>query len=301
MKFKLLAGFLVGLLCSLISPLKACEWEFDALIGYRYDKVTTQIKVYDPEDVFILKDDLHAKNIRIYEAGLKGRVTYCHWVLKGFGTIGKVTHGDYHERVESQLGDVFKTKASIYKGTTRDASIGLGYLFSCWNWIYLTPFGGWSYDYQRIKIKNPKTNGEFDSVLDNLSYRTQWEGPWLGLESGTCFCGFDFRVGYEYHCPRWHAKWLLDGPDVAGEVFSDKRHAHDAYGNVFYLEGNYVFWDCLTIGAEVKYQYWKAKNGRETPIAGSFSDVGLNDTEVDKVPTAIWRSWEFQLTLGYNF
>lgn len=280
--------------------LYAFDIHVDALAGYRHDELTTLIEAYDPSDVFLLSDDLKAKNLNIYEIGLKGRLSLCGFMVKGFGTIGKVYNGKYTERVEDSDNIETVTRSDIYSGHTCDASIGAGYLFSLFN-IYAGPVGGWSYHSQKIKMRDAETDSISDSALDGLTYKMRWEGPWIGLEGGCRLFCIEFSAGYEYHWPHWHADWLLDGPDVSGGPYSDRRKAHDGYGQVAFIDAAYVFYNYFTLGAELKYQYWKAKNGHEKPKNGSFSDVGLNDTEVDRIPRATWKSWEIQLTLGYHF
>lgn len=290
----------LGLLLLASNSLHSLDLQADALIGYRRDEITTLINAYDPTEVFLLSDRLEAKHISVYEVGLKGKASILGLTAKGFVTAGRIHNGKYRDRVEGvEISDSY-TRAEIYKGHTRDASAAAGYLLSLCN-CYAGPIGGWSYHSQEIKIRDAITNRSVNNVLNGLTYKTCWQGPWLGVDAGCSLCNFSVSGGYEYHWAKWRGNWELSGPDVFGGSYSDRRKADHARGQVAYLDINYFFWNCFTIGLEAKYQYWKAKDGEEVPKAGSFEAVGLNDTEVDKIPKATWKSWELQLCVGYHF
>lgn len=295
-------GFLFALL--LISNIYAFDsnWKthFDVSAGYRYDKISTILDIYQPEDNFIFSDELIAKKLKIYEIGFDATLSFCQdWFIKGYYYAGKVYQGHYIERAENDFTEGEST-ANIHGGNTRDGSIALGYLYPITCGFNLGPIGGWSYHYLRIKVGEVETNDQPDPVLDNLSYSTRWQGPWLGIEGNySPLCAVLLNFGYEYHWSRWHAKWLLDGPDIFQGSFSDKRHANQAHGQVGFINAFYA-WNCFDIGLGLKYQYWKASDGREVPLNGSFEEIGFPD-EVDKVRHAAWQSLELTLKLGFNY
>lgn len=296
------------MLCGIILPAlthawgpELCNADIAITTGYRSDSISTTIRAFDPPEDLIVIDDLKGSGIDIFEVGIKGRVLLLESLFaRGHANYGWVLNGRFTDL--SSLPDVFSatTKAPIDSGHTKDYSIGAGFQFSFLGCFKIGPVAGYSYNFQKIKLGKAKTEGERNPVLDRLTYDMCWEGPWLGAEAQFCLKFLQLIVGYEYHLSNWHANFTLDGPDVFGGSYSDKRKSNHAHGNVVFLEGNCA-WGCWTIGVGVKYQEWTAENGREVPRAGSFSAVGLNDTEVDKVPHATWRSTQIYASVGYLF
>lgn len=274
------------------------DWEatVDATGGYRLDEITCLANAFDPPGTFIGSDDLKAKNLDVWEWGLKSRVRLGNIYAKVWGTFGVIPFGSYTE-----TGLESTSKAKVRHGKVEDASFGLGYLFGVTDWLCLAPIGGWAYDYQRIKIKHTKTDGVDDSTLDGVSYTSRWQGPWVGFEAATEICCLALNLGYEYHWAHWHAVWKLHGDDIPGGAFSDKRQSKHASGNVVYLNTYWNAFDALDAGILLKYQYWKATNGSLVPRNGTFADVGFGADEVDKISHAIWQSFEIQFSLGYTF
>lgn len=273
----------------------------DVTGGYRSDRITCLIDAFDPPGTFISSDDLKAKNLSVWEWGLKGRLQLGNFYTKAWGTFGIIPSGNYSELGTGADGGTSHTKGLIRHGKVEDASFGLGYLFNVCDWLCFAPIGGWAYDYQRVKVRNAHTDGVSDPIINGLSYTNRWQGPWVGFDSGMVVDCIAINVGYEYHWAHWHAVWKLSGDDVVGGAFSDKRHSNNASGNVVYLNTFWNAWDDLEAGLLLKYQYWRAKNGQMLPLAGSFAAVGFGADEVDKIPHAVWQSIEIQLSLGYAF
>lgn len=300
---------ILTLLLAIGIPALAHTWNCDAwhgdlsvTTGYRNDRLSTTIKAFDPPGTLIEIDKLKGTGINIYQVGVKGKVTYCNQVFaRAYADFGWVCDGKYHEKVAAPIIFSSFTHAKIHKGHIRDYSVGVGYLFSCFDCFKIGPVVGYSYDFQKIKMGKATTNGLPEPTLDHLSYDMRWQGPWLGAEAEFCVQCLQVNVGYEYHWSDWHANWTLAGPDLVNVAFSDKRRSHDAHGNVVFLEGNYLFCECWTVGLGFKYQQWTARRGREVPRAGSFAAVGISNTEKDKVTHVSWRSAQVQVNLGYLF
>lgn len=295
----------------------AFDWNADLALtlGYRNDEIKTTIHAYDPPGTLILQDRLKVKNIDIYEIGLKANLAFCdpwrnEWFIKGFADFGRPNKGHYREDVAFPIIVSTITKGHVNKGYSQDDSIGIGYFYSfgdcCLNDSFLNgfkvgPVVGYSYDFLKVRMGKMRTNGVVDPILNHLSYDMRWQGPWLGCELEYAIDCFRMNLGYEFHWSNWRANWTLKGPDDPHNAFSDKRKSSHAYGNLVFLDGAYTFCNCWELGLGLKYQQWKAGKGRERPRAGSFADVGLSDTEVDKVPKATWRSFQVQLAIGYHF
>jgi hypothetical protein len=284
--------------------MEALIWDGDVAViaGYRNDHTETVIDSYDPPGTPIHTDVVKGKDLNIYEVGVEGNFLLCRSLfITGFAKLGTVTHGSYLETASTSTRSSL-AKAKIHQGYTKDLSLGGGWLLPCFCLFKIGPMAGYSYDYQQIKMHRTTINGTVIPLLDDLRYEMRWQGPWVGFASNFSlpYC-VDITGGYEYHWGHWHANWLLDGPDVSGQAFSDKRHSKHAYGNVVFLKGLYTPLPCWDISIGVKYQYWKATHGREIPRAGSFAAVGLNSTEVDKVKKVLWSSIEVELGLAYQF
>jgi len=292
--FLLLAPFL-----NIQAQLPICiGMDLDITNGYRRDDLSCLIHVFDPPDTFQFADDLHIKDISIYQVGLKGKWLFNNWQFHLEGDCGWANSGNYEE-----AGTATISRAHVHHGQVKDLIIGFGYLFPiCWN-LRIGPVAGWSYNSQKIKIHHAETGDLPDPILNHLRYRNRWQGPWVGINTKfhICPCNLGISGGYEYHWADWHATWRLHGPDVPGVAFSDKRHSNDAHGQVVYLDARWNFWYCWNVGFGLKYQTFRAVNGRERPFAGSFAAVGLSSTEVDKVKHATWRSWAATLDVGYTF
>lgn len=301
LKFSL-SAFLLSV--SAMLPLYSLDIEgsLDLVGGYRTDQISTMLKAYDSAGTFLLSDNLKARNITIGEIGAEGRLVTCNGVLvRGFANYGWVTDGSYTDVGIDAIGNSSTTKAKVYNGHVTDYSIGLGYLFAFEHYYTIGPVIGWAYDSQEIKIRHAQTDRIHDLLLDGVAYKMRWQGPWIGFEGAFELGSIKLRTGYDFHFVEWRADWLLDGPDVVGGHYSDKRKSNQGYGNVAFFDGYYTFCEGWEIGLGVKYQYWLARDGREVPRNGDFASVGLEPDEKHKIPSVHWKSCELRLMLGYSF
>ncbi len=302
------------------------SWDWDAYIqflsGYRRDQIATTIDSFNNPEVLgfdttlIATDHLKAKNLLIFENGLYGEFYLCRWFIRGWGTYGNVKHGKYVETVHvpgtAKNSDTV-TRAHIRQGRVWDISPSLGYVFPIWGcqdtdcmYITLAPLVGYSWNYQRVKMNNATTHTGLVTpsplpTLDGLQYKNRWRGPWFGLEVNFSNPWIELKGGYEYHWPHWRAEWLLAGPDVTGVAYSDKRHGHIYFGSNAYFDARYYLFEGLYVESGISFKYWRSRKGKEVPLAGSFSAVGIADTQVDIVRRALWKSFEAQISMGYLF
>lgn len=268
--------------------------------GYRYDKLTASVHVFDPPDNLVLTDNLKINGLNIYEIGVDGRILVCRqWFVRIFGTFGRENNqGRYAETVTALGIGEATTYSKVRNANTSDFSIGGGYLFPCGCGVGVGPSVGWSYDYSRIKMGNAFTGGTADPVLDRLSYKTRWQGPWVGVEAQyNCYNSW-VALGYQYHWSHWHASWRLSGPDIPDVAFSDRRKCNGAFGNVIFLDGAYGFCDTWEIALCLKAQYWKANDGKIKPRSRS---IVFGPGEVNKLHSATWHSYEALAMIGYHF
>lgn len=310
-RFFNLHNWCVAGLIAMACPLNAVEppTTFDIVGGYRDDRITTKIIAHSEPGVILLKDKLKAKSVTMYQAGAKGQIGLCdYWFLKAYGYYSWGNHGRYHDKQTFPDLTTSESEANIHQSRARDFQIGGGYLYpvdGCWGCWGLGPVGGWAYNDQRIKINHATTDGFPDPLLDGLRYTTRWSGPWLGVDAVYRCCDFLVYGGFEYHWAYWHGSWDLDGPDVPGVVFSDRRRCRLGHGYVLYLDAEWEFCAGWHVGAGLKWQTWEARNGREHPKVGDFEDfgeaLGLTSTEFDKVKNTRWMSLQATAVVGYGF
>lgn len=277
---------------SILDPKGSIDFDY----GYRRDALSCINNIYNPADTYAATDRLDIKKLRIVEGGVKGQSLFRNaWFVKGFFYAGYVEKGDYEESVSAVDGTSSKIPLNVTGGNTVDFSVGGGYLFSLCDRLKIVPVAGWSYNRQHLRMKGKPAQ------LNGLTYTNRWQGAWVGGDLIADLSCFGIHAGYEYHFPRWHAEWLLKGKDVFGGAFSDVRHANKGYGNVAFLEAYTLNWGCVRFNCQVKWQYWKVKEGRLYPKHGSFASVGGGADEKDKISKATWRSFEGIIGAGLNF
>lgn len=292
--------------------------------GYRQDRIInfietfippitpaipTGIKGFDPKPprIKIAEDLFKARNINMYQIGLRGDWTLCQWLLRidGNYAIGG-SPGQYRERangIPRTAQNTLVTKAHVRDARAQDFSIGLGYLipfftyfFPIYQDIHVGPVGGWSYNRQAFKLKHAKSNGKKDPALNNLKYKNLWQSPWLGVDVVFTTVSFNVKTGFEYHWGDWHATWKLAGADVPGGAFSDRRKSHSVKGHVYYAMARWTPWCAFSVGLGFKIQRWKARHGHANPLTGN-----LPPPIFDVVKHAIWESCSGTIDLSYNF
>jgi len=300
--------FLLAVIGILPANMSAFQQEFCfGVVGeYRRDSLSQNIKIFDPPQTPVHKNHLKVEDISIWQVGLTGTYVLCDdWLVKGALNFGTVSGAKYTEKLTTIKCNCHDfTEAANNGGQTRDYLIGIGYVPCCRDCLgdlfRIGPILGWSYHYQKVKMKHGEINEIRIDVLDDFLYEMHWEGPWLGLDAELRFCDFTINMCYEYHWARWRSNWLLDGPDVPGIAFSDHRESNNAYGQVFILETSLELCSCVEMGIGLKYQKWKATEGRERPVE-ERTEAGISPTEIDKVRNATWKSWGFFLDFGCFF
>ncbi|MDP1834925.1 MAG: hypothetical protein Q8K75_03255 [Chlamydiales bacterium] len=290
------------LLITIFSTVNAFDIDINLWTGYRQDEVSARIDAFDPPGTFIVSNHVEGKDIQLVEFGATAQARIVsNWWLHGAASVGSINKGKYSETSATFTSESV-TKADIYKGDSFDYSVSVGYLIpTTFYSVTLEPVIGWSYDTMRFKIKNAAADNTPEPTLDGLTYMNKWDGMWLGLIAYYSVGPINIKAGYEYHRPRWHAQWTLAGPDIPEGAFSDKRKATRAWGNVFFVDTNYLIQDNWDAGLGLKYGLWQARDGYEHPKAGSFPDVGYSAEEQDQVPFANWKSFQVRFTSNFYY
>ena len=241
---------------------------------------------------------------------IKGRADltmYDHFVLDGMFAYGDVYDGTNQD--SDYLGDFrtyeFSRSTNDSKGdNVMDFSLGAGYrLFFdvppkefFFKKLQLTFLGGYSYHEQNLKMTNGyqviPASGYF-SGLDS-TYKTEWEGAWLGVDLKAIRKDFTAFLRFEYHWADYYGygNWNLRTDFAHPKSF---EHFSDAYGRVLTLGGDYAFTENLSVNLTFDMQDWTAERGidRTNFVDGTSSDIDLN--------VANWESFATMLGLTYYF
>ena len=279
---------------------------FDFTNAYRVGDVSCLIQQFNPSPNPIGSDSFKINNIQIYQLGVDTRLPICNeWYVRGVVNYGWVLGGNVIEKLRTGVGIAAaptELLANIDNGDVFDSSLGLGFLYPILDGWRMGMIGGWSYNFQRFKLekfRDATTAAPFPD-LEGVTYKQFWNGPWIGIETlFSTFWHIDANVGVEYHWPKWRADFDLLGPDVIGGSFSDHRNAPIGNAQVAYINLKYYPNTCWDLGLQFKYQHWEITSGHELPRAGTFPDVGLPATEVDRIPLAFWWAFDIQFSLGY--
>lgn len=288
----------IPFLAALLPMAASAQWwesSFDVDVGYRADSLACIIDAYNPPGDFEFTDDLQIKGLQVLEGGTKGKcIAWETFLLKGSLLAGGIQSGNYTNEITLADGSETRTKLKVQGGQTLDVSLGGGFLFPIGCYVRLGPTGGWSYNHQHVKMQGCA------KPFRCLKYKNRWQGAWVGGDAYISLCGFSVNAGYEYHVPHWSGYWLIKGKQPVDGYFSDVRKATCGWGNVAYFEVATTSVYCIRLNCQLKYQYWKMRDGCVHPKSRSFKSVGLEGQE-EKMRQATWQSFEILLGVGMEF
>lgn len=308
-------GFLIAA-CLVLGQAHCLDPEgVDAVIGllggYRNDRIGTTIKGYDGKGGYsekerIFSDSLRAKRISIYEVGGYFDITVCReWILKTYATFGWIEGGNFKEGFRNLEVPRSISKGNVRSGNTTDFSIGGGYLFPFTYCVSVGPVAGWSYNYQKIRVKRVDTIGIADPLFDRLSYKMRWQGPWIGIQGRLDLCNVNVHGGYEYHWSHWRGRRSLSGFHFPECSFLDRHRSHSGYGNVVFFDVRRLLCGYWEIGVSLKYQFWEVsgdrRSHREKECKNENEENGDPADFIRTTASATWRSFEALLMLGFHF
>lgn len=283
---------------------------FEAEIGtsYRQDHFDWNIAgpYYDPDVLSELTwSDLQIAQVeaacclslseKIY---VRGRGDYG-WILSG-----KNQDSDYF--VSGRQLEFSRSNNRADQGNVFDGSIGIGHIFCTaiprFEWGIVV---GYSFHGQHLHMTDGMQTvnllddylGPFDGL--HSTYKTLWQGPWVGVDVSYEFPTFVSCLGsFEYHRAMYRAKgnWNL-----RRDFYQDFEH--ETNGNGFLARGEicYKLFSSVSIAAIGQYQIWDTDAGRDrtyffededsfTPLVG---DLPLNNVH--------WNSWSLGLSFVVDF
>ncbi len=330
-----LKALAVGLLSLTVNLFSDCEplcnlsctepWnEVSLSAGWRRDTIQTKYHEVDvtPESTGFILDDLKIKRLNVWEIGSQIYLSVpqfdnplCedwwwmdHFYVRGSAYRGWISKGHLQENSTRLIGTRNRHEtATIHKGRTINASIGLGFSYPLSEDLTIGPIGGWAYDHIKTSCKDARYNGQADPAFNGSSYHSTWKGPWLGLDALYSICLGDcwqmkLDGGYEYHWADWKGGFRLKNADIEPcFLFSDHRRSHEAWGQVGRLNLWWTIYDCWDLGIGVKYQCWKSKKGKLQPRNGTFAEVGCNPSQKNHISHNTWHSIAVTSEFGYTF
>lgn len=283
---------------------------FQLGLGYRQDTINWEIDNKDLNLPVLAEDNIRFRDLDIVFLGarLKGGLGCVYYRVDA--EYGWIFNGREREkgtwlvdpRTVTDLGDGFSNvqnttfSASVHnhvkKRNTFDFDFGVGIPFNmCSNEIQLTPMIGYSYNTQRLRVKDHEKLGQnFTAPQQTLlgigdfqtgghsNYRMAWWGPWLGFDMAyaTCDCG-TYYSEMEFHFARARRKRNSD----QGLPTDNQQRSKAAYIFTWKVGASYAVNNCWIVDASLKY-------------VDGYSDRNCSD----KVN---WRSGQVRVDAGYRF
>lgn len=272
--------------------------------GWRQDHLDWSIGV--PEIGPDILSELEWKDIRMWQisGGISGPVSQAwYYRLKGdYAKIyqGKNTDSDFLEDGRQSLFS--RTENSADKGTAFDFSVALGFPLNCFGAAWeIIPLIGYSRSEQRLRMRNGVQTfdlffnqlGAFEGL--NSRYETKWSSVWAGFDFDYAMaCNFSLYGSIEYHYAFYRASghWNLRS-DFNGPF----HHDANASGVEAVLGINYTMWNCLGIGIETGYKYYRSEHGVDKT---KFTLPEIDEVHV-KLNPVTWRSLYVEGNLSYAF
>lgn len=291
--------------------------DLDFSTGYRNDSLQRKntLKLCPPVNQ---TDEIKINNISIWQVGLNAGFlispfsqnhfkegSHLHnFFVSGFAYWGwNMWNPKLHETIEG-CSQVQIGKAEVNNVHTSDYQIGAGYLLYWDNWN-LAFSGGYAYDRQSIATKEGEIafscNGPFGCApLYGKGYKTvtTWKGAWVGINPSYICDYFKAGVGYEYHFARYRANHSIPMDPIAQLEGYETYTKSDGSGNVFFLNGAYLFCTRWEVGACFKYQHWSAHHGHLTSPFFYANGFPCN-TQV--TASGKWISYGVNLNIGCSF
>lgn len=228
------------------------------------------------------------------------------------GNYGKILEGhvlDDDYGADGRKSRFSHAHASADKGEVFDYNLTLGYGLY-YGGITLTPYGGWGYEAQHLKMMSPATleyHGnnnpfntipiEFETKVSDLdsSYNASWQGPLAGFDLCYDYSCFHLMGSFEYHWLDFKGKahWNLRD-DIIGPF----HHSGRATGTKFKAGGSFDLTHRWSLGILATFTNYHLKEGVE------HSKIVFNNETVSiktRLNDVNWNTWTLTANLGYRF
>ena len=221
------------------------------------------------------------------------------FALVGHGHIVSGENQDSDYRADNRQGEFSRSNNGADDGSLFDFSVGLGNrFFFDHDRFSLTPQLGYAYFEQNLTLVDGWQTIPANQPINGLdsSYKTQWEGPWLGLVAGIhpfSRLAISVDMAYYFTLSYWaEAHWNLR-QDLAPLSFQHK--ASDGHGYSVAVAGDYALVDHWRFFGRVEYRSFSISDGSSWTYYRSGT-VGLT-----RLNEANWSARLFVAGLQVSF
>lgn len=260
-----------------------------------------------------------------------------HFYIRGDVELGWLASGFSRDYNTNNFGVTSKIKSRQHKGRIAEGKAGFGWMgLICGPCLRMGPIVGWAYDmlrvsntHSKISFNNLRPGNEFRFRQgDGDRFRNRWRGVFAGWDILYHACMWNFECGYEFHwmtlnsfykrnccrrdkhhrcpprfCPdrRRCEGFLIPVENAPPGYFSQQIHSYNAYQNLVWARAIWNLHDDFTSGFGMIFKETRAKPGRIRPFKGGFEEVGEPEIFEYRLSKMVWRSFEFQIELGYHW
>jgi hypothetical protein len=279
---------------------------FEFVPGYRRDDINFNIASSasgaTTPDVL---SELTWKHLISYDFTARARVEYKHGLAGrmslGYGWIVDGDNQDSDYGADGRALEWSRSNSKANTGRVFDFSFGMGYKIKGKNYSVTPMLLGYATSRQSLSIRHGtqtvagcSPTGACSAPLGsinglNSAYRTNWTGPWVGVDLEYKAGEFIYNANLEYHyrtvykaTANWNLRTDLDHP----VSFS---HLATGAGKVVDLGVHYLPNRDWSIGLAWIYQQWMVGPGSQTYhlAGGSVSVTQLNKVRWESVEGAI--------------
>ncbi len=278
--------------------------------GYRQDTITWDVDHSEYDVPYLSDDDLRFYDLDIFFLGARAKGNLGCSYYRADLEYGWVFNGREREKAvwttaQTETPIPNTTFSNIERTTiesrvhnhckkryTLDFNVGIGYPFNfCCNEFSLTPMIGYSYNTQRLRVKDDQKIGENLTTAQQAavqlepfhpgghsSYRVSWWGPWIGFDAAyaTCDCG-TYYSELEFH----FARVRRERDSHQGVDNDHYQRTKTGYIFAWKVGAAFALCDCWILDASLKY-----------------TDGWSTNSCTDSVN---WRSGQIRLDAGYRF
>lgn len=291
--------------------LASSEVSFEA--GYRQDAFKWSIA--GPDNIPNVLSEIKFKKLQLWQVRLSGRsLELCNFYVRyslSYGKIfaGKTQDSDYFG--ENRTREFSRSYADAGRGEVFDTSVSVGYMLKFPCGLNIAPLAGTSYHMQNLQMYNGRqvVNGLSDFLGKikglNSTYKSRWEGPWLGADLvWQIHSRLSFLGTFEYHWAKYHARgdWNL-----RSQFLDDFKHKAHGHGTVLRLGVVYQLSPRCLLSLTFGSQSWTTAAGSDT--IKILESLRLPNSKLTSIPVEYrtklnkveWTSYEIMLGIAYCF
>lgn len=255
--------------------------------------------------------ELQWKKLRIYTTQISSEIWFENkWVINASLSRGKVVRGEVQDSdyaLDNRRAE-FSRSLSDTGGSTKNSSVSLGLrqLFiqpSSGRVVSITPKLGYQFDQQHLSMVNGR------QVIDGIGnyldpqpaiagldsrYKSQWRGPWLGMEYRIHGESQQLIALVRYHKMRYTGRgnWNLRSDFQHPVSF---KHKADAQGVSLDIDYERRFTKNIWGRVKVSYQAFKTQKGADTTYFsnGTIGTIDLQEARFEQLGVQLGAAVRF--------